>query len=79
MLVLSRRAGEKIIINEELVITINHIDSRSGQVKIAFEAPREDYLIDRYEVYLSKQAEDAAKVKTVMDRFSDLIKQMKNL
>lgn len=48
MLVLSRKNGQKIIINDNIEITI--LDSRFDNCKIAIEAPRE-VKIYREEVY----------------------------
>lgn len=48
MLVLSRKNGQKIIINDNIEITI--IDSRFDNCKIAIEAPK-DVKIYREEIY----------------------------
>ncbi len=48
MLVLSRRVGEKIIINDQITVTVLGIKGR--QVRIGFEAPA-DVSIHRSEVY----------------------------
>jgi carbon storage regulator len=48
MLVLSRRVGEQIRINADIVITVVEIDR--GKVKLAFTAP-ESVTIHRKEVY----------------------------
>lgn len=48
MLVLSRKNGQKIIINDDIVITI--LDAKFDNCKIAIEAPR-DVKIFREEVY----------------------------
>lgn len=39
MLVLSRKLGQKIIINENIVITI--VDIARGKIRIGIDAPRE--------------------------------------
>ena len=48
MLVISRKNGQKIMINDNIVITV--VDSRNGQCKIAIEADR-DVKIYREEIY----------------------------
>ena len=48
MLVISRKNGQKIMINDNIVITI--VDSRNGQCKIAIEAVK-DVKIYREEIY----------------------------
>lgn len=42
-LVLSRRLGESVIIDGDIVVTVSGI--RGGQVKLAFNAPREKEII----------------------------------
>ncbi len=48
MLVISRKNGQKIMINDNIVITI--VESKSGQCKIAIEADK-DVKIYREEIY----------------------------
>lgn len=48
MLVISRKNGQKIMINDNIVITI--VESRNGQCKIAIEADK-DVKIFREEIY----------------------------
>ena len=50
MLVLTRKTGEKIIINEDTVITVLKVDPRTDQVKIGIDAPR-DVTVHREEVH----------------------------
>ncbi|OIM99676.1 carbon storage regulator [Idiomarina sp. MD25a] len=54
MLILSRRAGETLIINENVKITV--VSSTDTQVSLGIEAPRE-IDIHREEVYQRIQAE----------------------
>ena len=54
MLILSRKNGQKIIINDEIVITI--LDAKNDNCKIAIDAPK-DVKIYREEVY--EQIQDA--------------------
>lgn len=48
MLVITRRIGEKIIINDNIHITINEV--RGRQVRVAFDAPL-NVVIHREEIY----------------------------
>ena len=48
MLVISRKNGQKIMINDNIVITV--VEARNGQCKIAIEADR-DVKIYREEIY----------------------------
>ena len=48
MLVISRKNGQKIMINDNIVITV--VDSRNGQCKIAIDAAK-DVKIYREEIY----------------------------
>ena len=48
MLVLSRRAGESVVIRDDIVVTIVRI--RGSQVHLSFDAPKET-AIHRREIY----------------------------
>lgn len=61
MLVLSRKNGQKIIINDDIEITI--LDSRFDNCKIAIEAPR-SVKIYREEVYKQIQFSNKMSNKT---------------
>ncbi len=54
MLVLSRKMGESIIINSDIVVTI--IEIRGDKVRLAITAPR-DIPVHRKEVFDAIQAE----------------------
>ncbi|MBE7702672.1 MAG: carbon storage regulator [Cyanobacteria bacterium SIG28] len=74
MLVISRKNGQKIMINDNIVITI--VDSRNGQCKIAIDADK-DVKIYREEIYYQiKLANLVGKntSTTVVDSVSDLLK-----
>lgn len=57
MLVLSRRVGEKLLIGEDIVITI--IDTRGDGVRIGIDAPR-SMRVNRAEVVEAVQASNIA-------------------
>lgn len=75
MLVLSRKNGQKIIINDNIEITI--LDSKFDNCKIAINAPKE-VKIYREEVYkqiqLSNKMSNKASVN-VLDSLTSLIEQ----
>lgn len=77
MLVISRKNGQKIMINDNIVITI--VDSRNGQCKIAIEADK-DVKIYREEIYyqvkLANLVGKDANINTV-DTVANLIKNDK--
>jgi len=58
MLVLSRRAGEVIRINRDIIITVLEIDP-SGRVRLGIEAPQ-DVQIHREEVWRKLQQQEGA-------------------
>ena len=74
MLVITRKNGQKIMINDNITITV--VDSRNGQCKIAIEADK-DVKIYREEIYyqvkLANLIGTNTNVKSV-DELSDLIK-----
>ncbi|MFO8076262.1 MAG: carbon storage regulator CsrA [Actinomycetota bacterium] len=69
MLVLTRRAGESIMIGSEIVVTV--LESRGDQVRIGIEAPRR-VQIHRAEVYREIERENAAAIASA-DRASALL------
>lgn len=69
MLVLSRKNGQKIIINDNIEITI--IDSKFDNCKIAIEAPK-DVKIYREEVYKQIQLSNKMSIKTSADAINSL-------
>lgn len=54
MLVLTRNAGQSVIVGDNIKITV--ITTQGGQVRLGIEAPKE-MAVDREEIYLRKQAE----------------------
>lgn len=69
MLVLSRKNGQKIIINDNIEITI--LDSKFDICKIAIEAPR-DVKIYREEVYKQIQLSNKLSNRTSLDTIDSL-------
>ena len=57
MLVLSRKKGESIIINDNIVVTV--VDIRGDKVRLGFDAPK-DVPIHRSEVYDAIKRSEAA-------------------
>lgn len=57
MLVLGRREGQQIIINEDLIMKVCYIDTDKKFVKFGFEASKRDYIIDRFEIFQRKVEE----------------------
>lgn len=54
MLILSRKLGEDIIINEDLIVRVCEIDRKCNVVKLGFEADKLKWLIDRMEIFYRK-------------------------
>ncbi|MFD1031460.1 MULTISPECIES: carbon storage regulator CsrA [Caryophanaceae] len=73
MLVLGRKKGESIIIDDQIEITINSVEGET--VKLGIEAPRH-ITIHRKEVYLEIQEENKKAMSNVID-ISDFLKMKK--
>ncbi|MEC0244668.1 carbon storage regulator CsrA [Paenibacillus chitinolyticus] len=74
MLILSRLKGEKIIVGQDIVLTV--LDVAGDQVRIGIEAPK-DIPIHREEIYKAIQAENQAAVKMDLNAAS-LLKAVKS-
>ena len=55
MLQLTRFTGQKVYINDEIIIVIMGVDITNGQVRLGFEAPK-DTIIDREEIYVRRKS-----------------------
>ncbi|MCY9591692.1 carbon storage regulator [Paenibacillus chitinolyticus] len=73
MLILSRLKGEKIMIGQDIVLTV--LDVAGDQVRIGIEAPK-DIPIHREEIYKAIQTENQAAVKMDLNAAS-LLKAVK--
>ena len=73
MLVLSRKNGQKIIINDSIEITI--LESRFDNCKIAIEAPRE-VKIYREEVYKQIQISNSKSNEASVEQIDSLLNLM---
>lgn len=69
MLILSRKIGEKIIINDEIEIVV--VDSNSGGVKLGISAPK-TVSIYREELYREIQATNKTSNTASFDALSEL-------
>lgn len=63
MLILTRKAGESIVIGDDVVITI--VEAGRDQVRIGIEAPR-SVAVHRKEVYAEISKENAAAASTAV-------------
>jgi carbon storage regulator len=61
MLVLTRKAGESVIIHDNIVITV--IDIRGEKVRLGIEAPK-DVIVHRREVYDAIKRSDGSQMKS---------------
>lgn len=76
MLVLSRKNGQKIIINDNIEITI--LESKFDNCKIAIDAPKE-VKIYREEVYKQIQLSNKLSNKTSVDALDSLASLVENV
>ena len=77
MLVITRKNGQKIMINDNIVITV--VESRNGQCKIAIEADK-NVKIYREEIYYQVKLANLVGKNTnlnAVDSVSDLLKNDK--
>jgi carbon storage regulator CsrA len=55
MLSLTRNKGQKVYINDNIVVVVMNVDFVTGQVRLGFEAPK-DTIIDREEVHIRRKS-----------------------
>ena len=70
MLVLTRKAGESIVIGNDVVITV--LEVRGGQIRLGVDAPR-NLSVHRAEIYQQVLAENQAAVASTDSR-SEVLK-----
>lgn len=74
MLVLTRKLGEKIRINDDVTVSIVELDGK--HVKLGVDAPK-SISIHREEVYLRIQEENKMAASSQHQKFQDLAKILK--
>ncbi len=75
MLVLTRKIGESIAIDDHIKIRVVQIKGK--QVRLGIEAPK-DTKIHREEVYLSIQEQNKQSISTSSDKAKDVAKMLKD-
>jgi carbon storage regulator len=70
MLVLTRRAGESIVIGNDVTVTV--LEVRGDQIRLGIDAPR-DVQIHREEIYVQVQQENRGAVASAA-RAADLLR-----
>ena len=75
MLVISRKNGQKIMINDNIVINV--VDCRNGQVKLAFSADK-DVKIYREEIYYQVKLANLVGKNTNVDSVESVADLIKN-
>ncbi len=73
MLALTRRAGERLIIGDDIVLTV--VEVRGDNVKIAIEAPKE-VKIYRGEIYAAIVAENKQALTPLSSEALEAIKKL---
>lgn len=76
MLALTRKIGEQIIINDNIVITV--VDIKGESIRLAVDAPRE-IKIYRGEIYKAIAAENREATATVDLKRLDVLKDLSEL
>ncbi len=76
MLILSRKKGQKLIINDNIEVIV--IDSDNGVVKLGIEAPK-NISIYREEIYVELKKANLDSTNTQVDSLDVLKKEMEKL
>lgn len=69
MLILSRKIGQKLIINDNIIVTI--LESGNGNVKIGIEAPAEAKIY-REEIYQAVKSANIESKASSVSNFNEL-------
>ena len=69
MLILSRKSGQKLIINDNIIVTI--LDAGNGNVKIGIEAPPEAKIY-REEIYQAVKSANMESKQSSISSFNKL-------
>lgn len=72
MLILNRKVGESIVIDDKVEVTI--LESVDGKIKLGIEAPKEVVIL-RKEVYEEVKAENTVASDISMEQFNNLNKK----
>jgi carbon storage regulator len=64
MLILTRRPGERVVIGEEITVTVMEVAGQT--VRLGIAAPK-DLPVYREEIWLAVQAENVAAAETAVD------------
>ncbi|SHE36062.1 carbon storage regulator [Caloramator proteoclasticus] len=72
MLILTRKVGEKILIGENIEITI--LENNQGNIKIGIEAPK-DVRVVRYELIEEVKEQNRISLKDTEDIIKRLIRE----
>lgn len=74
MLVIRRRAGETVLIGDDVEVEVLAVES--SQVKLGIRAPRE-ILVLRREVYVTRRANQAASADVSPERVAKLMQRLR--
>lgn len=68
MLVLTRRYGESVVINDRLVVTVVSVDR--DKVRLGFDGPMDEFVVHRREVWRDIQSSKYGKEWLENDRYN---------
>ncbi len=73
MLILTRRVGEKVVVGDDIVISI--VDVRGDSVRIGIEAPK-SVSVHRQEVWVALQAANSAAAASTDDAVNAVVESL---